>query len=78
MIGEFSFKLYGYQYNLESSSEGVFYQQSGYPSRMVAFESGESNAGTLVKMDASRSNAIYGNSLTVQPNALTCQYLIRY
>lgn len=28
--------------------------------------------------DASKSNAIYGNSTTVQPNALTCRYIVKY
>ena len=30
------------------------------------------------RIDASRSNAIYGASETVQPNALTCRYIIKY
>lgn len=28
--------------------------------------------------DASRASAIYGNSTTVQPNALTCRYIVKY
>jgi hypothetical protein len=36
----------------------------------------ESTVGNL-KFDASQSNSIYGNSDTVQPNALTCRYIIK-
>ena len=31
-----------------------------------------------IYMNASRYNSIYGNANTVQPSALSCQYLIRY
>ena len=35
-------------------------------------------AGQKLNIDASRSNAIYGSSDTVQPPALTMQYIIKY
>jgi microcystin-dependent protein len=46
----------------------------------VSIASGTSyalNRGT-VNFDASASNSIYGNSITVQPPALTMQYIIKY
>lgn len=52
-----------------------------------AFVLQESGAGTYgnnsigykrVSFNASRSSAIYGNSTTVQPPALTCRYIIKY
>jgi microcystin-dependent protein len=33
---------------------------------------------TITEFDASASNPIYGASDTVQPNALTCRYIIKY
>ena len=37
-----------------------------------------SNLATDVVIDASMYDTIYGNSDTVQPNSLQCQYLIKY
>lgn len=39
---------------------------------------GASKAWGTVDLDASKSNAIYGNSNTVQPPALTMRYIIKY
>lgn len=39
---------------------------------------GASGGGRLLGFDASMSNAIYGNSTTVQPPALTMRYIIKY
>jgi microcystin-dependent protein len=36
------------------------------------------SSGTIVEFSASWSNSIYGNSTTVQPPALTMQYIIKY
>ena len=33
---------------------------------------------SVLKFDASRSNSIYGNSDTVQPNSFTVQYIVKY
>lgn len=41
-------------------------------------DSGSSGYGKVLKFDASRSSAIYGNSVTVQPPALTLCYIIKY
>jgi microcystin-dependent protein len=40
--------------------------------------SGSTNNGYTTQFDASRSSTIYGNSATVQPPALTMQYIIKY
>jgi len=37
-----------------------------------------SGGNSKITFDASKSNAIYGNSTTVQPPALTLQYIIKY
>ena len=36
------------------------------------------NKSVYIKFDASRSSSIYGNSITVQPPALTCLICIKY
>ena len=36
------------------------------------------NKMSVIAFNASQSNAIYNASLTVQPNAITVQYLIKY
>lgn len=41
-------------------------------------DSGSKGYGKALKFDASRSSAIYGNSNTVQPPALTMRYIIKY
>lgn len=41
-------------------------------------QAGATSAPTLAKIDASKSNAIYGNSTTVQPPALTMKMIIKY
>lgn len=40
-------------------------------------QSGAGNYAGIVAFDASKSNPIYGNSDTVQPNALTARYIIK-
>ena len=39
---------------------------------------GLGGSGTTVKLSASRSSSIYGNSNTVQPPAITMRYIIKY
>lgn len=41
-------------------------------------QAGFGDATPTIKFDASRSNSIYGNSVTVQPPALTMRYYIKY
>lgn len=45
----------------------------------VYYHNGQaSNLATDVVIDASMYNQLYGNSNTVQPASLNCQYLIKY
>ena len=53
---------------------GAFYQGS---SEKGLNYYGSSTRAT-VSFDASRSNAIYGNSTTVQPNSITARYYVKY
>lgn len=40
--------------------------------------SGNNLGAYASKLNASRSNVLYGRSNTVQPSALTCQYYIKF
>ena len=53
---------------------GCLYQTSGINIRPT----GENGADNGIGFDASRSNPIYGNSSTVQPNSLLVMYVIRF
>ena len=58
------------------STSGAFYGD-GVRAKYLAEESGAHPSYATVVLDASRSSAIYGNSLTVQPSALTMRYVIK-
>lgn len=58
------------------SFEGALYL-SGGPTGPAASMDGQ-NPGNQIKINASRSSSIYGNSSTVQPPALTMRYIIKY
>ena len=68
----------GYTYARMSSNStntnGALYVSSRYGSNYVG--SSSSIEGTIT-LDASRSSAVYGNSNTVQPPALTMRYIIK-
>ena len=53
--------------------EGAFYRNSA-KSTLFGWDS----AYTGISFDASRSNAVYGKSNTIQPNALTICCYIKY
>lgn len=67
-----SFVPWGYQNNLAPS--GAFSQSREDASSFNAYGN---TTGSQINFDASRSNAIYGNSDTVQPPALTMVYIIK-
>ena len=50
-----------------------------FKNELFGNQTGSSGGGYNLGLgfDASRSNSIYGNSDTVQPNALTCRYIIK-
>jgi hypothetical protein len=58
--------------NTTSEPYGAFYRD-----RTASYAGNEQGQGSTISFDASRSNAIYGNSDTVQPPALTMIYIIK-
>ena len=54
---------------------GAFYGGAEYLAKPWGGSTGEANTACF---DASRSNAIYGNSNTVQPTALTARFYIKF
>ena len=62
------------EYNLNGNDSSGAISLSYYGIR----NSGSSSGGTRLTFDASKSNSIYGASDTVQPNALTMRYIIKY
>ena len=60
--------------NATNDGSGAF---SGKLTYDKMFSSGSSHSRGTFTFDASKSNSIYGNSDTVQPNSLTMNYIIR-
>lgn len=62
-----------------TGNEGCIWYSSGsqHPGAIHYKYNLDGNGG-FVKVDASKSNPIYGASDTVQPPALTCRYIIKY
>ena len=61
----------------EIRQQGAFYVSSHQSDYWLA-ASGTGDVPRGIGFDASRSNSIYGNSMTVQPPALTLRYIIKY
>jgi hypothetical protein len=64
-------------YYILDVATGAFGYETGTYGQVTASQS-YPNGGKMITFNASRSNPIYGNSDTVQPNALTCRYIIKY
>ena len=62
---------------LGAESKGVFVT-NGISTIQSNSPMGGSSQFNKVEFDASRSNSIYGNSDTVQPNSFTVRYVIKY
>ena len=62
--------------NVKFSLSGAFFSYTRGSSRNLQNDAANSSSG-YVSFDASKSNAIYGNSDTVQPPALTMVYIIK-
>ena len=62
--------------NVTSSLSGAFFSYTRGNSQNLKNDDGVKSSG-YVSFDASKSNAIYGNSNTVQPPALTMVYIIK-
>lgn len=56
---------------------GSFYASSSRPLAHIKADA-IANADPEIYFSASRSTSIYGNSTTVQPNALVLNYIIKY
>lgn len=69
---------YGLSSNTVNSGHGALYNKLGENGHSAAIPSENNAYHSPIYFDASRSNAIYGNSATVQPPALTMQYIIKY
>lgn len=61
--------------NIGSGAFGLKYRNVNY---FDTAGQNTANLATKLTFDASKSNPIYGNSDTVQPNSLTLKYLIKY
>ena len=64
--------------NVGAAPSGALYTISEYKSSSEIGYGDNNDWLDTVGFDASRSSSIYGNSDTVQPNALTCRYIIKY
>ena len=58
----------------QSFVEGAFY----YNSRNITASGSYGKKTNGLSFSASRSNSSYGGASTVQPSAISCQYLIKY
>ena len=57
------------------TTHGAFYYESG---EVYTLGDGNNAGFIYVGLDASRSSSIYGSSNTVQPNAYTVYYIIKF
>lgn len=64
-------------FNFAGSADGAFTKAKEYSANWTPRECDVSDTGKLL-FNASKSNAIYGASDTVQPPAVTMQYIIKY
>lgn len=55
-------------------TSGAFYQETAYQTSAWGYDADR----PLIKFDASRSSAIYGNSATVQPKSVEMLFCIKY
>lgn len=62
----------------DDQTSGAFYVLHHATVTSLATTDGTKNLQGLISFDASRSNAIYGASDTVQPPALTARYIVKY
>ena len=64
-------------YGLENH-QGAFYADTSSTDRTTIASSGGVSRNRRTLFNASRSNSIYGNSTTVQPNTITAMYCIKW
>lgn len=73
-------KAHGSNYWDKKETTGVFFSDgsSEYVQKDLASSGIIDSLGTTLKLDASKSNPIYGSSTTVQPKSMTVKYYICY
>ena len=59
-------------------ASGAFVVYEWQPIEILGGSDSYQDSMATVMFKASLSNPIYGNSSTVQPNSVVCQYLIKY
>lgn len=62
---------------LYPDQNGSFYGENASDHYQKVVETGEGKSFSVLKMDASRSSAVYGAANTVQPNSLRALVLVR-
>lgn len=77
ITGGFSTRVFSDEANILYGASGSFSMEAG-GSATTAQKLSTSQPVQIFSFNASNSNAIYGNSNTVQPPALTMQYIIKY
>ena len=75
ITGSTSAGRFGYVDDNDEVGEGALYRTKGTGD---ASSWNTSSRGIIIHLDASRSNSIYGNSDTVQPNSLTVRFYIKF
>ena len=68
--------------NIGNYTDGSVWNGALYATKSVQANTGVQNGnggyGNVIHIDASRTNAIYGSSTTVQPASMTSRYYIKY
>lgn len=65
-------------FHTSSTTSGAFYKISTGSDNTTVQNTGGTYSGFALGFDASKSNAIYGKSSTVQPKSATVLYIIKY
>lgn len=77
ITGSATFRNWQTGNHIVANSNGAFQREAGTENATIQSNTTQ-QAQDIVSFDASRSSAIYGNSTTVQPPALTMRYIIKY
>lgn len=65
-------------FNVVADSTGAFYSDNTVSNNGQPSLAGTFSGHNKLMLDASRSSSVYGNSSTVQPNAVITNYIIKY
>lgn len=78
ITGEFSSAYAGGWIGSYDNPKGSFTKINDYSPRLGESNNAPSSYGTHYRFDASKSSQAYGNSETVQPNAIKLLPILRY